>query len=594
MSEIIDVLQHEQLPVRTAFHEPLHVASGSDQWWRRSVIYQVYPRSFRDSNGDGVGDLPGIASELARLAELSVDAVWLSPFYTSPQRDGGYDVADYCDVDPLFGTLTDFDTLVAEADRLGIRVIVDLVPNHCSSEHALFRAALAAPAGSPEREMFIFRDGTGTAGEEPPNNWQSHFGGPAWTRILDPDGTPGQWYLHLFDSSQPDFNWDNPAVHAEFERVLRFWLDRGVGGFRVDVAHALIKAEGLPDWGGRPDGGSTEGYPGWEAPMFGQDGVHAIFRRWRSILAEYDGERILCAEASIDPLARLTDWVRPDEMHQAFNFAYLHNSWNAHGLRSVVSASLAAFDTVGAPTTWVLSNHDVVRHTSRFGLTDGSPRGGDGIGSADVQPDTVTGLTRARAASLAMFALPGGIYLYQGEELGLPDHTSMPDDARQDPTFARTGGERLGRDGCRVPLPWRAQAPAFGFIGTDDADSAGNTHDAGATGTPWLPQPESWGGYARDLQSVDQDSTLTLYRTALQLRRDLRLGAGSLSWSRDFEQTDVVAFRNGEIIVVLNMGGFAVPLPEGAVVAASMPDAVLAGQLAPDACVWLMSGADQG
>ncbi|MHA7240228.1 glycoside hydrolase family 13 protein [Arthrobacter sp. TMS1-12-1] len=577
MSEIAPLLHGEDLSAPDAFHAPLHAASDGDQWWRSSVIYQVYPRSFRDSNGDGMGDLPGITAELAHLAELSIDAVWLSPFFTSPQRDGGYDVADYCDVDPLFGTLADFDALVARADSLGIRVIVDLVPNHCSSEHVLFQAALAAPAGSAERAMFIFRDGRGTDGSEPPNNWQSHFGGPAWTRVLDADGTPGQWYLHLFDSSQPDFNWDNPAVRAEFERVLRFWLDRGVGGFRVDVAHALIKAEGLPDWGGRADGGSSEGFPGSEAPMFGQEEIHDIYRQWRSILAEYDGERILCAEASIDPLPRLTNWVRPDQMHQAFNFAYLHHPWDAHGLRHVISSSLTAFDAVDAPTTWVLSNHDVVRHASRFGLTDGPPRGGDGIGRSDAQPDAATGLARARAASLAMFALPGGIYLYQGEELGLPDHTAMPDDARQDPTFVRTAGERIGRDGCRVPLPWQAEAPAFGF--------------GDASVTPWLPQPEGWAEYARDTQAGDPESTLSLYRTALQLRRDLRLGAGSLAWSRDFECSDVVAFRNGEVLVMLNMGEFPAPLPDGTVIADSTPGAVADGMLAPDACVWLMAAA---
>ena len=578
MSEIAPVLDGEYLSSPAAFHPPLHSPSDDDQWWRSSVIYQVYPRSFRDSNGDGMGDLPGVTAELERLAELSIDALWLSPFYTSPQRDGGYDVADYCDVDPIFGSLADFDALVSRADALDIRVIVDLVPNHCSIDHALFQAALAAPDGSPARAMFIFRDGAGTDGNEPPNNWQSHFGGPAWTRTVDADGTLGQWYLHLFDSSQPDFNWDNPAVRAEFERVLRFWLDRGVGGFRVDVAHALVKAEGLPDWGGRADGGSSEGFPGWEAPMFGQDEVHSIYRRWRAILAEYDGERILCAEASIDPLPRLSDWVRKDEMHQAFNFAYLHHPWNAHSLRHVISSSLMAFDAAEAPTTWVLSNHDVVRHASRFGLAEGAPRGGDGIGSSDAQPDTEAGLARARAASLAMFALPGGIYLYQGEELGLPDHTAIPDEARQDPTFARTQGERLGRDGCRVPLPWRAEAPSFGFGDVEGSE-------------PWLPQPEGWSAYARDVQSADADSTLSLYRTALQLRRDLHLGAGSLSWSRTLEATDVVAFLNGDVLVLLNMGEFGVPLPEGRVIAASASGAADGGFLAPNACVWMMASA---
>ncbi|WP_035748277.1 glycoside hydrolase family 13 protein [Arthrobacter sp. CAL618] len=588
MPEIVPVLSGDHLSSPASFHDPLHAAWGDAEWWRSSVIYQVYPRSFRDSNGDGTGDLPGVLAELDHLAELSVDAVWLSPFYPSPHRDGGYDVADYCDVDPMFGTLADFDALVAGADRLGIRIIVDLVPNHCSSEHALFQAALAAPEGSPERSMFIFSDGRGAGGDEPPNNWQSHFGGPAWTRVTAPDGSPGQWYLHLFDSSQPDFNWDNPAVREEFERVLRFWLDRGVSGFRVDVAHALIKAKGLPDWGGRADGGSTEGFPGSDAPMFGQEEVHAIYRRWRGILDEYDGDRILCAEASIDPLPRLTDWVRPDEMHQAFNFAYLHHPWDAHSLRHVISTSLTAFDAVDAPTTWVLSNHDVVRHASRFGLPEGAPRGGDGIGRFDAQPDTAIGLARARAASLAMFALPGGIYLYQGEELGLPDHTAMPDDARKDPTFGRTEGERLGRDGCRVPLPWLADTPTFGFA----ANHSGAPHEAP---TPWLPQPEGWSGYARDRQTEDPSSTLSLYRTALQLRRDLRLGAGSLSWSREYETTDAVAFLNGEVLVVLNMGEFAIPLPPGAIIVSSTPEEMEAGEtrmLPPNACVWLIHSTD--
>ncbi|WP_460985777.1 alpha-amylase family glycosyl hydrolase, partial [Sinomonas halotolerans] len=436
----------------------VHPADPDGRWWRSSVIYQIYPRSFRDLNGDGIGDLAGITAELHHLGSLGVDAVWLSPFFRSPQRDGGYDVSDYCDVDPIFGSLADFDALVTRADELGIRVIVDLVPNHCSNEHALFKAALEAPAGSPERDLFFFRDGGGPDGGLPPNNWQSHFGGPAWTRTTDAQGRPGQWYLHLFDASQPDFNWDSPAVVAEFERILRFWLDRGVGGFRVDVAHALVKAPGLPDWGGRADGGSTPGFPNTDAPMFGQDAVHDIYRSWRRILDEYDGDRILCAEACVDPVARVAQWVRPDEMHQAFNFAYLGTPWDAERLRSVITLSLESFDAVGAPTTWVLSNHDVVRHATRFGAAEGD-RPGDGIGPGDAQPDEALGLARARAASLAMLALPGGVYLYQGEELGLPDHTLMDHGFRQDPSFFRTGGDEplphprpsrlLGRDRAR-------------------------------------------------------------------------------------------------------------------------------------------------
>lgn len=551
---------------------PVHAQDADSRWWRSSVIYQVYPRSFRDLSGDGIGDLSGITAELHQLAELDIDAVWLSPFYTSPQKDGGYDVSDYCDVDPIFGNLDDFDALVARADELGIRVIIDLVPNHCSNEHPLFQAALASDAGSPEREMFIFRDGTGEDGNFPPNNWQSHFGGSAWTRTQNTDGTPGQWYLHLFDSSQPDFNWDNPAVRAEFERILRFWLDRGVSGFRVDVAHALVKAAGLPDWGGRADGTSTPGFPGSDAPMFGQEEVHAIFRSWRAILDTYDGDRVLCAEASIDPLPRLADWVRPDEMHQTFNFAYLGAPWEASGLRRVITDSLSAFDAVSAPTTWVLSNHDVVRHTSRLGLSE-PVRGGDGIGAADPQPDTAVGLSRARAASLTMLALPGGVYLYQGEELGLPDHTRMAAAHRQDPSFLRTGGERLGRDGCRVPLPWNANTEgAFGFS---------------TTGQSWLPQPEDWAELSREAQISDNNSTLNLYRTALRIRRERALGSGSLSWAGGFPEDDVVAFLNGNTLVVLNMGRDAVQLPPLDIVVASEAGAGAGGRLESNHAVWL-------
>lgn len=532
---------------------PLTLIHGKDEapgWWRSAVIYQVYPRSFRDLNGDGIGDIAGITAELPQLADLDVDAVWLSPFYRSPQRDAGYDVSDYCDVDPLFGTLTDFDVMIAEANRLHLRVIVDLVPNHCSDQHVAFQAALAAAPGSPERDMFIFRDGTGPSGEEPPNNWASHFGGSAWTRITEPDGAPGQWYLHLFDSSQPDFNWDNQAVHEEFERVLRFWLDRGVSGFRVDVAHALVKAPGLPDWGGRADGGSSDGFPGHEAPMFGQPALHAIYRKWRQILESYGPDRILCAEANVDPLQRLADWVRQDEMHQAFNFPYLHAGLDVHRLRGVITDSLQTLDAVGAPSTWVLSNHDVVRHASRFGYNGPGPRDGDGIGVWDHQPDEALGRRRAAAASMFMLGLPGGAYLYQGEELGLPDGIDIPDGQRQDPTFARTGGARLGRDGCRVPLPWRADEPHNGF---------------GDGQEPWLPQPESFRQLARDAQAASPSSHLNLYRRILSLRRELGLGAGSLSWLEHYCTGSSLAYLNGSTLVVMNLNHEPLDLPAGRV-----------------------------
>ncbi|MDQ2624618.1 MAG: glycoside hydrolase family 13 protein, partial [Actinomycetota bacterium] len=419
----------------------VHRASEHDAWWRNAVIYQVYPRSFADASGDGIGDLPGITSKLDHLARLGVDAVWLSPFYRSPQADAGYDVADYREVDPLFGTLADFDEMIGRAHRLGLRVIVDLVPNHTSDEHVWFQAALAAGKGSPERARYIFRDGKGPEGAEPPNNWTSIFGGPAWTRLPD-----GQWYLHLFDTKQPDLDWTNPEVHEEMISVLRFWLDRGVDGFRVDVAHGMVKAEGLPDWAGHvamvegaddgaPDDGSTGA--GNQGPMFDQEGVHEIYREWREVLDEYEGDRILVAEAWVEPLSRLARYVRPDEMHQAFNFSYLTTLWDAPALRTVVTASLNANDAVGAPSTWVLSNHDVVRHPSRLGLSvPGSKPQGIGVG--DEQPDEELGLRRARAATLLTLALPGSAYLYQGEELGLHEVATLPAEVLQDPLWERT------------------------------------------------------------------------------------------------------------------------------------------------------------
>ncbi|MBG6085215.1 glycoside hydrolase family 13 protein [Zhihengliuella flava] len=575
-----------QPPASVATERLIHTPSTADEWWRRSVIYQVYPRSFRDSTGDGMGDLPGITAELHHIADLGVDAVWLSPFVRSPQKDAGYDVSNYRDVDPMFGTLADFDALVARADALGLKIIVDLVPNHCSDAHPLFQAALAAGAGSPERELFHFRDGRGENGEQPPNNWQSHFGGSAWTRIDD-----GQWYLHLFDSSQPDFNWDHPQVRAEFERTLCFWLDRGAGGFRVDVAHALIKEQGLPDWGGRPDGRPTEGFPFSAAPMFGRPEVHDVYRRWREILEEYDGDRILCAEANAHPVETMADWVRADEMHQTFNFDYLGAAWGADSFRAVIERSLAAFDAVGAPTTWVLSNHDISRHTSRFALgVTGRINEGAGLDVASVDEDL--GLKRARAATLFTLGLPGGVYLYQGEELGLPDYLDLPDEYRQDPTFFRTGGERIGRDGCRVPLPWVPGTASYGFSVRTDGTDDGAANETSAR--PWLPQPTDWDRYARSAQQQDPQSTLNLYRHLLSLRASMNLGLGDMAWLEDAaygEGTRVAAYRNSDLVVVLNTSADPVALPDGDVIAVSVPDAADGGLLSPDTAAWVRLGA---
>jgi alpha-glucosidase len=537
----------------------------SEEWWRTAIIYQVYPRSFADTDGDGVGDLPGITSRLDALAELGIDAIWLSPFMTSPQRDAGYDVADYCDVDPLFGTLADFDALRVAAHERGIRLVVDLVPNHSSSEHPWFREALAAGPGSVERDRYVFRPGTGANGELPPNNWQSVFGGPAWTRITEADGTPGPWYLHIFDSSQPDFDWSNPWVHERFREILRFWLDRGVDGFRVDVAHGLVKADGLPDYHPAPAGGSMGGDEAL-APYWGQEGVHDVYRDWRKVIDEYD-QRVLIGEAWVMPLSRMAHWVRADEMHQTFNFGYLETPWDATALRAVVDESLTAFGGVGAPSTWVLSNHDVIRHTTRLAL-DPVPPQGEGIGPRSPRADEVIGQRRGRAATAFMLALPGSAYLYQGEELGLPEVVDLPDEARQDPTFFRTEGRNYGRDGCRVPIPWEADAPAAGFS---------------PSGASWLPQPDGWGSYARDTQRGVPDSTLEFYRAALAARREHGLGAGEIEWLDG--GAEVIAFRNRGLTVVANTGATPVPLPVGDLVVASGPvgDGVLPG----DTTVWL-------
>ncbi|MFP3467548.1 glycoside hydrolase family 13 protein [Leifsonia sp. SIMBA_070] len=550
------------------------------EWWRSAVIYQVYPRSFADSDGDGMGDLPGITRRLPALRELGVDAVWLSPFQKSPQRDAGYDVSDYCDVDPLFGTLADFDAMLTEAHSLGLRVIIDIVPNHSSSDHVWFQEALTAAPGSPERARYIFRDGKGENGELPPNNWESIFGGGAWTRIAEADGTPGQWYLHLFDKSQPDLDWENPWVWEQFRGILRFWLDRGVDGFRVDVAHGMVKEAGLPDYTPPANMGSMGGialepeiaahaeYEPPTPPYFAQDGVHAIYRDWHTVLDEYEGDRVLCGEAWVEPLDKLARWVRPDEMQQTFNFAYLETPWDAEALRSVIDRSIAAFSSVGAPSTWVLSNHDVVRHATRLAL-EGENLQGHGIGpKTQGLPDPVFALHRARAATALMLALPGSAYVYQGEELGLPEAIDLPDDARQDPTWFRTHGERYGRDGCRVPIPWEGDEASYGF---------------GPGSASWLPQPAAWAGFTRSSQQGVPDSTLTMYQEALVLRRRYDLAFGAPEW---FElDGDTLAFRSGEVTVVVNFGLEPVELPDGEAVLAS---GALEGRMLPrDTAVWL-------
>jgi alpha-glucosidase len=479
-----------------------------------------------------MGDLPGVTAHLDYLQDLGVDAIWLSPFYTSPQNDGGYDVADYQDVDPRFGTLEDADTLIASAHAKRMKVIVDLVPNHSSSDHELFQRALEAGPGSPERDMYVFRDGKGEDGELPPNNWESIFHGPGWTRVTEPDGTPGQWYLHIFDTTQPDWNWDNPAVHTMFQDVLRFWLDRGADGFRVDVAHGMVKPEGLPDATVNAEG--LIDIPDGEVPVyFDNDGVLDIYREWRPILDSYEGDRMMVLEAWI-PEQRLPLYIGPDEAHQSFNFGFLQAHWGVDTMRAAIEKPLALAQAVGAPTTWVLSNHDVIRHASRYGFP-ADYRFGEGLRRDEV-PDTEQGLRRARAATLLMLALPGAAYLYQGEELGLPEVSDLPDHLREDPSHKRAGVP--GRDGCRVPLPWTADAPAFGFS---------------STGESWLPQPTEFGPLAVDQQAGREGSTLELYRSALHLRSRLGLGrwADGVRFLEDMPE-GILALVHGGVAVLVN------------------------------------------
>ena len=492
------------------------------EWWRRAVVYQIYPRSFADSDGDGIGDINGIRARLPYLAELGVDAIWISPWYPSPLLDGGYDVADYRDINPLFGTLADADAMLGEAHALGLRVLIDLVPNHCSWEHPWFRAALAAGRGSAERDLFWFREGAdGPDGSAPPNAWVGSFGGSAWERVDD-----GQWYLHLFDVSQPDWNWEHADVLAEFDAILRFWFDRGIDGFRIDVADSMSKDDTLPEVGDpRIPGQPANKYPGH--PHWDRDEVHDIHRRWRRIADEYadrpGGARTFVAEAWVTPPERLARYLRPDELHCAFNFDALRAPWDAKSMRRVIDDSTEAIWDVGASATWVLSNHDTIRHRTRYGRDQGDAAAPAGSVPADLE----LGLRRARAAVLLELALPGGAYIYQGDELGLFEVEDLPEDVLDDPVWERSGRQVRGRDGCRVPMPWSGTEPPFGF--------------GPGPSQPWLPQPAGWAELTAEAQRGDPDSHLSLYRTALRIRRQHpALGDGRLTWID--HRADVLCF----------------------------------------------------
>ncbi|MCX0242009.1 glycoside hydrolase family 13 protein [Streptomyces drozdowiczii] len=544
----------------------------TDQWWRTAVVYQIYVRSFSDSDGDGLGDLPGITARLPYIADLGADAVWITPFYRSPMHDGGYDVADHRAVDPRFGTLDDADDLIRRAHELGLRVIIDIVPNHTSDQHAWFRKALTAPPGSGARSRYVFRDGRGD-GTAPPTDWQSVFGGPAWRRVPD-----GQWYLHLFGPHQPDLDWSHPEVRADFEDILRFWLDRGVDGFRFDVAHGMAKdlADPLRDLGPAQVHHRIVG-DGWQGdhPFWDREDVHGLLRGFRRVTDAYTPPRATVAE-SWAALDRRALYTRPDELHQAFNFDFLNTPWQADALRATIDRSLALAAGTGAAPTWVLSNHDVVRHASRLALPPGVDPD-DWLLTDGRAPSVDPGRAarRARAAALLLLALPGAAYLYQGEELGLPEAADLPADVLQDPVHDRSRGRRKGRDGCRVPLPWATTGPSLGF----------------GPGPAWLPQPASYRPLSVEAQRRDPDSMLALYRRALALRRTyMSAGTGTdapLRWQGG-SAPGILDFHAGNLRCVVNLshGPMRLPTDHSPLLTSTLADAPQ-DALLPDEAAWL-------
>lgn len=552
--------------------------AADPNWWRQASVYQIYPRSFSDSNGDGLGDIKGITAKVPYLKELGIDAVWLSPFYPSALADGGYDVDDYRNVDPKLGTLEDFAEMSAALHEAGIKLIADIVPNHSSNRHEWFKEALAAPRGSAARERYIFRDGLGENGELPPSDWDSVFGGPAWERITEPDGTPGQWYMHIFAKEQPDLNWSNREIRDDFLKTLRFWSDRGVDGFRVDVAHALTKdlTEPLLSKVELSEANTgTDGFADGSHPFWDRDEVHEIYAEWREVFNEYNPPRTAVAEAWVHATRRAR-YASPQGLGQAFNFDLLQADFDAEEFQEIITRNLAEATATGASSTWVFSNHDVVRHATRYGLPMGGgvhAKGQDGkgwllAGAPAEELDVELGLRRARAASLLMLALPGSAYLYQGEELGLQEVAEIQDSERQDPSFFRNKGVEIGRDGCRVPLPWSTDGTSFGF-------GAGDAH---------LPQPAWFARYAVDAQDGVEGSTLELYRKALKLRRELQT-AEELEWVETGNPEVLHFSRHGGWQSVTNFGAEPVELPAGEVLLSSAP---LDGKLLPgNTTVWL-------
>ncbi len=548
---------------------PIRAEDQAATWWRHAVVYEIYPRAFADRNGDGLGDLKGVTSRVPYLAELGVDAVWLTPFYPSALADGGYDVDDYRDVDPRLGSLADFDEMVAALHCAGIRVVVDIVPNHTSDQHAWFREALIAPRGSRARQRYLFRDGLGPGGSQPPNDWESLFGGSAW----EPAGD-GQWYFHHFAKEQPDLNWQDEQVRADFLGTLRFWADRGVDGFRVDAAHGLVKDMSEPHvpWAQLADWFEVGG----AHPLWDQDGVHEVYASWRAVFDEYDPPLFGVAEAGVPDRARRARYASPEGLGQAFNFDSMDASWRASDFRAAIDTGLGHMRQTGSTTTWLLGCHDSVRAATRYGLPVPPGRRAHEVaqewlltGGAAPPLDRALGERRARAAILLLLALPGSTYIYQGDELGLHEVGDLPTDALEDPIAVRSGGLRKGRDGCRVPVPWTADGPSLGF----------------GPAAPRLPQPAWFADAAVSRQRSDPGSTLALVRAALALRA--RYGqVDDASWEPAPSDDVLHLSRPAGWHALTNFGPDRVPLPPGRVVLASVP--LEDGVLPPDATAWLV------